>query len=162
MLTARDDEEREILWELRRSVSPSLARKGITKVNEDVSLPLGRLGEAVSWIHDVASELELDCYIFGHCGDGNLHVNIMTDRRRAAEMEKAMIFVERLFSHVTGMGGTHVVLRTVEAGTARSGGVQLDRLTGSAELLGPGSVARDDTCHPAGERSCRKQLRQYR
>ncbi len=106
MLTARDDEEREILWELRRSVSPSLARKGITKVNEDVSLPLGRLGEAVSWIHDMASDLELDCYIFGHCGDGNLHVNIMTDRRRTEEMERAMVFVERLFSHVAGMGGT--------------------------------------------------------
>jgi glycolate oxidase len=87
-------------------VSPSLARKGITKVNEDVSLPLGRLGEAVSWIHDMASDLELDCYIFGHCGDGNLHVNIMTDRRRKEEMERAMVFVERLFRHVAGMGGT--------------------------------------------------------
>ena len=106
MLTARDDEEREILWELRRSVSPSLARKGITKVNEDVSLPLGRLGEAVSWIHGLASELDLDCYIFGHCGDGNLHVNIMTDRRRREEMERAMVFVERLFRYVAEMGGT--------------------------------------------------------
>ena len=106
MLTARDEEEREILWELRRSVSPSLARKGITKVNEDVSLPLGKLREAVSWIHDLASELELDCYIFGHCGDGNLHVNIMTDRRRAEDMERAMIFVKRLFTLVAGMGGT--------------------------------------------------------
>ena len=106
MLTARDEKEREILWELRRSVSPSLARKGITKVNEDVSLPLGRLGEAVSWIHEMASELELDCYIFGHCGDGNLHVNIMTDRRRTAEVERAMEFVKRLFTLVAGMGGT--------------------------------------------------------
>jgi glycolate oxidase len=106
MLTASDEEEREILWELRRSVSPSLARKGITKVNEDVSLPLGRLGEAVSWIHGMAAELELDCYIFGHCGDGNLHVNIMTDRRRASEMERAMVFVETLFERVAEMGGT--------------------------------------------------------
>jgi glycolate oxidase len=106
MLTARDEEEREILWELRRSVSPSLARKGITKINEDVSLPLGRLGDAVSRIHDLASGLELDCYIFGHCGDGNLHVNIMTDRRRGKEMERAMIFVDRLFRYVAGVGGT--------------------------------------------------------
>lgn len=106
MLTAGDDEEREILWELRRSVSPSLARKGITKVNEDVSLPLGRLGEAVSWIHGIASDLGLNCYIFGHCGDGNLHVNIMTDRRRSEEMERAMVFVERLFGHVARLGGT--------------------------------------------------------
>jgi glycolate oxidase len=106
MMTAHDDGEREILWELRRSVSPSLARKGITKINEDVSLPLGKLGEAVTWIHGLAAELDLDCYIFGHCGDGNLHTNIMTDRRRPEEMERAMTFIERLFSHVAAMGGT--------------------------------------------------------
>lgn len=105
MLTARDDGERDILWELRRSVSPSLARMGITKINEDISLPLGGLGEAVSWIHRLASELELDCYIFGHCGDGNLHVNIMTDRRRSAEIKRAMVFVDRLFTRVAEMGG---------------------------------------------------------
>ncbi len=106
MLAAEDEEEREILWDLRRSISPSLARKGITKINEDVSLPVGRLSGAVSWIHDLASALSLDCYIFGHCGDGNLHVNIMTDRRRKEEMKRAMSFVERLFEYVTGFGGT--------------------------------------------------------
>lgn len=105
-LTALNDEEREILWELRRSISPSLARKGITKVNEDISLPLGRLSEAVSFIHGSAKELGLDCYVFGHCGDGNLHVNIMTDRRRVEEMKRTEDFVEKLFSRVVAMGGT--------------------------------------------------------
>ena len=104
--TASNDDEREYLWELRRAVSPSLARRGITKVNEDVSLPVGRLEEAVSFIQAAASELSLDCYIFGHCGDGNLHVNIMTDRRRTEEMERVAIFVERLFTRVVRLGGT--------------------------------------------------------
>ncbi|MCK4351074.1 MAG: glycolate oxidase subunit GlcD, partial [Candidatus Krumholzibacteria bacterium] len=104
--TASSEDEREYLWELRRAVSPSLARRGITKVNEDVSLPVGRLEEAVSFIQAAASELSLDCYIFGHCGDGNLHVNIMTDRRRTEEMERVAIFVERLFTRVVRLGGT--------------------------------------------------------
>ena len=103
---ARDAARREMLWELRRAVSPSLARRGITKVNEDVSLPLGRLAEAVDWIHAAALELDLDCYVFGHCGDGNLHVNIMTDRRRSEEMRRAEGFVERLFEYVARAGGT--------------------------------------------------------
>jgi len=103
---ARSDSEREFMWEVRRAVSPSLARRGVTKVNEDVSLPLGRLGEAVAFVHRLAAELSLDCYIFGHCGDGNLHVNIMTDRRRVAEMERAERFVERLFGRAVELGGT--------------------------------------------------------
>ena len=37
MRIASNEDEREYLWELRRAVSPSLARRGVTKVNEDVS-----------------------------------------------------------------------------------------------------------------------------
>ncbi|MBN2071419.1 MAG: FAD-binding protein [Candidatus Krumholzibacteriota bacterium] len=106
ILTAENEKEREILWELRRSISPSLARRGITKVNEDISLPLGKLKDIIGFIETLASELRLDCYLFGHCGDGNLHVNIMTDRRRADEMRRTEVFVERLFSKVVELRGT--------------------------------------------------------
>lgn len=103
---ADSEKEREFMWDVRRAISPSLARLGVTKVNEDVSLPIGRLEEAVSFIHRLASELSLDCYIFGHCGDGNLHVNIMTDRRQRGEMERVEIFVEKLFTRSVELGGT--------------------------------------------------------
>ncbi len=103
---ARSERERELLWKVRRSVSPSLARRGPTKVNEDVSLPLGALEEGVRFVHALAGELDLDCYVYGHAGDGNLHVNVMTDRRRREEMARVGIFVERLFGRVVELGGT--------------------------------------------------------
>lgn len=106
LITAENYEERELLWNLRRSISASLARRGITKVNEDIALPLGRLSEAVTEVHKLASDKRLDCYIFGHCGDGNLHVNIMTDRRKKEEMDRAAEFVHDLFSYVIAAGGT--------------------------------------------------------
>lgn len=106
LMAARNEDERDALWELRRSISPSLARRGVTKVNEDISLPLGRMKEAVARTHAVAGEFDLDCYIFGHCGDGNLHVNIMTDRRRRDEMRRVETFVQRLFETVAALGGT--------------------------------------------------------
>lgn len=106
MRGARNGAERDLLWKLRRSVSPSLARRGVTKVNEDVSLPLGVLEEAARFTHELAHELVLDCYIFGHAGDGNMHVNIMTDRRRVEEMARVESFVERLFARVIALGGT--------------------------------------------------------
>jgi len=106
LVTAESGRNREMLWELRRSISPSLARRGITKVNEDIALPLGKLSEAAGVIHRMAISRELDCYIFGHCGDGNLHVNIMTDRRRREEMKRVEDFVRDLFSYVVKAGGT--------------------------------------------------------
>jgi glycolate oxidase len=103
---ARSSAERDLLWKVRRSVSPSLARRGVTKVNEDVSLPVGRLEEAVRFTHEIAHDLDLDCYLFGHAGDGNMHVNIMTDRRRTEEMLRVEEFVRRLFVRVVELGGT--------------------------------------------------------
>jgi glycolate oxidase len=129
-ITAAKDGQREILWELRRSISPSLARMGITKINEDVSVPLGRLGEAVGWIHGLAVDYGLRCYIFGHCGDGNLHVNIMTDRRNKGEMERAEKFVARLFEGVAGMGGT----LSGEHGIGMTKGSFLDIVYSSEEM----------------------------
>ncbi len=129
-VTASDDDEREILWELRRSISPSLARQGITKVNEDIAVPLGSLKHAVSFIHAAASDLGLDCYLFGHCGDGNLHVNIMTDRRRKEEMERTSIFVEKLFSETARIGGTLSGEHGI--GITKSG--YLDKVYSAAEI----------------------------
>jgi len=103
---ARSEGERELLWKLRRSISPSLARRGVTKVNEDISLPLGKLEEGIRFIGNLADELELDCYVFGHCGDGNLHVNIMTDRRKKEEMKRVERFVEEFFVKVVELGGS--------------------------------------------------------
>jgi len=103
---ARSETERELLWKLRRSISPSLARRGVTKVNEDVSLPTGSLVDGIQFIHELASELALDCYVFGHCGDGNLHVNIMTDRRKKEEMKRVEVFVSKLFKKVVELDGS--------------------------------------------------------
>jgi glycolate oxidase len=103
---ASTEAERELLWKVRRSVSPSLARRGVTKVNEDVSLPLGKLEEGARFVHELAHELDLDCYVFGHAGDGNMHVNVMTDRRRTEEMRRVESFVERLFARTVELGGT--------------------------------------------------------
>jgi len=103
---ARGKTKRELLWKLRRSISPSLARRGVTKVNEDVSLPTGSLVDGIKFIHKLANELNLDCYIFGHCGDGNLHVNIMTDRRKKEEMKRVETFVNKLFEKVVELDGS--------------------------------------------------------
>ena len=127
---ARSETERELLWKVRRSVSPSLARRGVTKVNEDVSLPLGKLEEAARFIHETAQELDLDCYVYGHAGDGNMHVNIMTDRRRAEEMRRASSFVERLFARIIELGGT----LSGEHGIGLSKGPYLPMIFTPAEL----------------------------
>ena len=43
---------------------------------------------------------------FGHAGDGNLHVNVMLDRRKRDEVKRAEAFVADLFEITLGLDGT--------------------------------------------------------
>jgi glycolate oxidase len=103
---ATSQSERDRLWTLRRSVSPALSRVAPTKINEDVCVPRSRLPELVTGIEALASRYALKIYTFGHIGDGNLHVNIMTDARNKEEMERVYACADSLFEVTLSLGGT--------------------------------------------------------
>jgi glycolate oxidase len=103
---AQTEEERESLWVLRRSVSPALARVAPTKINEDVCVPRSRLPELMRAVEGLAQKHRLRIYTFGHIGDGNLHVNLMTDVRDREEVKRVEECADSLFEITLAMGGT--------------------------------------------------------
>ncbi len=103
---AETDQERERLWLLRRSVSPALARVAPTKINEDVCVPRSRLPELVRALEELGRKYRLKIYTFGHIGDGNLHVNIMSDVRNREEMQRVEECAGSLFEVTLSLGGT--------------------------------------------------------
>jgi glycolate oxidase len=103
---AGSEEERQDLWRMRRSVSPSLARIAPWKINEDVCVPRSRLPELVDAVGALARKYELRVPTFGHAGDGNLHVNIMFDRRKADEAGRAQALAADLFDATLALEGT--------------------------------------------------------
>jgi glycolate oxidase len=103
---ARDEEEREGLWRARRSVSPSLTRKAPNKLGEDITLPRSAIPEAVRRIKAISARYGLPIVVFGHAGDGNLHPNILFDRRDPAQREKVEQIVGEIFQAALDLGGT--------------------------------------------------------
>lgn len=103
---AADDVESEELWEMRRAISPSLARISTGKINEDITVPRSAIPSLVRATHEVGRDLGLRIFSFGHAGDGNLHVNIMVNRSDRAQMLAARSAVARLFDAAIEMGGT--------------------------------------------------------
>ena len=103
---ARDEAERARLWRARRSVSPALARKAPNKLGEDITVPRSAIPEAVRRIKEVSARYGLPIVIFGHAGDGNLHPNILFDRRIPEQWAKVEPMAREIFSLALELGGT--------------------------------------------------------
>ncbi len=103
---ARNEEERADLWRARRSVSPSLAHKAPNKLGEDITVPRSAIPEAARRIKEISARYGLPIVIFGHAGDGNLHPNILFDRRDAEQWEKVEKIVGEVFQVALDLGGT--------------------------------------------------------
>ena len=85
-------EERNRLWEIRHLTFESIKRNhpGLLPLIMDVAVPLSCYSQMVSFIKDEVTDIR--AYVFGHAGDGNIHVVVMDDPRnkqRWARIEKA-------------------------------------------------------------------------
>ncbi len=103
---ARSEEERAELWRARRSISPSLARRAPNKLGEDISVPRSAIPDAVAAIKEISRKYDIPIAIFGHAGDGNLHPNILFDKKDPAQVEKMKKAAAEIFAASVRLGGT--------------------------------------------------------
>jgi glycolate oxidase len=76
-----------------------------TKLNEDVVVPLGKQMNLVECVNSLREEFNLKIGVFGHCGDGNLHVNFMYNSDDVDETSRAVEALKLLMSKVNELGG---------------------------------------------------------
>jgi glycolate oxidase len=103
---AASREEAEELWKARKALSPALFQLGPDKINEDIVVPRSRIPDMVEWIDDLRNRTGLKIVAFGHAGDGNIHFNIMLDRKDKKLLAAAEAAIEDLFKQTVALGGT--------------------------------------------------------
>ncbi len=103
---AENDSHRERLWQLRRAISPSLARITTGKIHEDIAVPRGKLSEMARRVDIVAMARKLEIAVYGHAGDGNLHIVIMFDKGDASKARVAREAANEIFKSALAYGGT--------------------------------------------------------
>jgi len=103
---AQNETERASLWRARRSISPSLARKAPNKLGEDITVPRSAIPEVVQRLRTISAKHGLPIVIFGHAGDGNLHPNILFDKRQPEQWQKVEQMVAEVFEASLAVGGT--------------------------------------------------------
>jgi glycolate oxidase len=103
---AREQKERDAIWEGRRSALAALARISPTTLLEDVTVPRSQLSAMVKEIERIAKKYNLKIGTFGHAGDGNLHPTFLTDWRNLEERERVKKAIDELFTSAVELGGT--------------------------------------------------------
>jgi glycolate oxidase len=151
---AKDEIERANLWKARRSISPSLARLAPNKLGEDITVPRNAIPEAVKRLKAISQKYDLPIVIFGHAGDGNLHPNILFDKRDPEQMKKVEQMVAEEFNVALELNGTlsgeHGVGTLKRAYMNRAlGGVSIDiqkkikQVLDPLNILNPGKILPD-------------------
>jgi FAD/FMN-containing dehydrogenase len=121
----------ERLWSIRHAASPILARlpdeRRSLQVIEDACVPLPLVSEYIRAVRRAATGRDLPVVIFGHAGDGHIHVNLLPDVTREGWEANVSGLLEEVTGTVVRLGGT----LTGEHGDGRLRAAGLERIYGT-------------------------------
>jgi glycolate oxidase len=98
-------EQCEAVWQIRREFSYALRDTGLTKLNQDIVVPRGKLEELFKFAAKLQKKHGLQLACFGHAGDGNIHTNVMVDYAQPGAKKRAEACLDELFRGILSMGG---------------------------------------------------------
>lgn len=97
--------ECEKIWQLRREFSYALRDTGLTKLNEDIVVPRGRLEDLFTFAARLQRKHRVPVACFGHAGDGNIHVNVMVDQKDPDAGRRSEAALDDLFRKIIALRG---------------------------------------------------------
>jgi len=103
---AKDDKHAAELWFARRNASQCLSIYGSKKINEDVTVPRSALPALLKKFYAIADKYNINIPCFGHTGDGNVHTNVMVDKKDPVQVEIGYKAIEEVFQATIDLGGT--------------------------------------------------------
>jgi len=139
-------EERNRLWEARHQTYELIKRHnpGLSFLIVDTAVPISRYPEMVRFAADTVRANGIKGYIFGHAGDGNLHLTIAGNFGDADFMKRLDQANEAIVLHALSLGGTATGEHGVGIGKrrfmAREHGEGLEVMKRIKTLLDPNEI----------------------
>ena len=103
-------EEEKHLWEFRHAASPALSRLDPALASmqfiEDGAVPPSRLPEYVRGVRAALARQGMRGVIFGHAGDGHVHVNPLVDTRAPDWRPRIEALLDEVATLTARLGGT--------------------------------------------------------
>jgi glycolate oxidase subunit GlcD len=103
---AKDEVERTALWKGRKKAFGAMGRIAPDLLVQDATVPRTRLPSVLGRIAEIAARHRLTVANVFHAGDGNLHPNILFDRRDADELRRVEAASREIMEACVQAGGT--------------------------------------------------------
>jgi len=105
---ARTTEERNKIWKARHNVYYSVKAQGndIRIYTTDVCVPISNLVECIQFAENEIQNNGLKAPMVGHVGDGNFHVTIIYDPKKADQYKYIRSFSDKLIDKALKLEGT--------------------------------------------------------
>jgi len=101
VLVVDSPKEQDRILKIRSNMYVAIKRDVVDAL--DVAVPPAKLSELMDAIDEVASKYGVDLPVYGHAGDGNLHVHIM---KEVGSLEVVEMIKRDVYAVVAKLGGT--------------------------------------------------------
>jgi FAD/FMN-containing dehydrogenase len=130
------------LWSVRHLASPALAaltdgRRSL-QVIEDGCVPIQALGRYLDAVEQACREATMEAVMFGHAGDGHVHVNLLPDIGTPDWLVRVEAIWQRVTAALLELGGTPAG----EHGAGRLRAGQLEQFLGPEAMACFGAIKR--------------------
>jgi glycolate oxidase len=106
VLLADDNETKEKLWKIRRSIG-EIVKQHSTYKEEDAVVTRSYLPQLYEGVMALSEQYGFSAICYGHAGDGNLHINILKDQMdEDAWKNKLPAAIREIFTLCKSYGGT--------------------------------------------------------
>ena len=101
-----DEKKAEELWRVRRNLSKAVKAISKIRISEDVVVPNSKFTQLIQFVADLNQRYEIRINAFGHAGDGNLHVNYMSETGSAEELAEIESGIKELMEKTIELSGS--------------------------------------------------------
>jgi len=107
---AANEQEQNALWAARKAIVPTLYKHHPIKrplpFIEDASLPVSTLHEFITWVRQRLEREGLVFGLFGHIGDGNLHIRPLMDINQDGDFTLMQTLYHEVYDKILELGGS--------------------------------------------------------
>ena len=140
---AHTDEDRNILLDIGKLISPSLSKITSMRLNEELSVPRSKVGGVLKNVYELSKAYSLQAAVFGQIGEGHINLNVICNNGETAEVS-ARNLVSQILKDVVSIGGTaKTVLQPHEVEMMKG----LKKMFDPKGIMNPGRLFGNSSAH---------------